>query len=336
MLLIFLLSTSYAHTTKEFIDQMYISYMAYMKNNLSTNCLSVLSPVISSLEASHELFLNDNPLEAVHKHVELQHDILPTYKHSGCDLYHVTNSMLTSTYMQYYLDLKGEIEKPHSDMEPTDFEKSQLVNVASSISNKIMSLCHSFSCGVYEMNIIYHCESIDGVMRSNSPDYYQLLSHADGIKLSISEAWYRNTTSDKRYRETLSWAWAEMTYLYKIPKKYLLEQTNDFRHNIASEFVEYLINYNNKNNHNAGNLTRYSQTFYRAAQYHSLNELLGASIRLSSIRYDDSYHKRIKDISADEFANYITELFNIETYNYFMSYYEREHGVKRNILQGTR
>lgn len=324
-----LISPSFAQSMKDAIDKVYIEKMSRIKYRLTENCFNLLSPVITSLEASHQLFLNDNPLDAVHKNVEILHDKLPYYKNSGCNLAEITENMMAAIYIWYYLDLTGQIEQtpaPGGGPTPTDFEKFQLVNVANSISNKISLMCQEVSCDEFANNILGNSELIKEEMLYDNPDYHNILHYAECIKKAISHGYYFHRVSDKRYYEALSWVLPKTTYLYKIPKKYLFELNNPdyYMHYIASTFADFLINYNIIGNGNFYFLSSYSRILYLAARYHNIDTLLKASVELSSLRYNDSYYKNLSDVYTDEYVTNIVDWFNNETFVYFKSYYETQ------------
>lgn len=327
------ISTSFADTRKEAIDRNYKFKMNDMRQRLSQNCLDVLSPVINALEASHKLFLNDQPLDAALKNVEIIRVELPAYKNSGCNLSWVTYNMSAEDYVWYYLRLSDQIERTPEGPTPTDFEKFQLVNVVNSIRNKIENLCHEVTCDDNKTELIKYCDLMDEEMLSEHIDYYRILGLTNNIKRIISQAFYLQRISDKRYYEALTWILSKMKYLYKVPGKYLFElnEPHDFRHYIASEFVRYLMNYNNMDNLNVLYIGAYSDQLYSAAKSHNMNILVGASIRLTSMRYYASYKNSITDAAADQFIAYIVDWFNNETYSYFMSWYETQKDKKKSL-----
>ena len=117
-----------------------------------------------------------------------------------------------------------------------------------------------------------------------------------------------------------------MGYLYQIPKKYLFDkpEPQDFRHLIASRYADYLMNYFNMNDLNAFYMGLYGNALYFAVQNHNPYDLLSIYKELYTLRYRDAYENNIPHPSSDEFAAYIVEWFNNETYSYIKSYYEEQ------------
>ena len=193
------IATSFAQTYKEEIDEGYHKNLMYMKKRLSSRCIEALSPVFDSIEASHQLFLNDKPLDAVLKNVELLHDILPSYKNLGCYLAEIPHYIIIPSYMWYHIYLTNQFEKMPPHPTPTDFEKIQLINVANSISIKVSAMCQVVSCDRYAERIIEFSEGISQLMLEDNPDYFKILKFVNSIKQAISQACYFRAVKNKRY-----------------------------------------------------------------------------------------------------------------------------------------
>lgn len=321
-----LATNSFGQSEKEDIDARYKNSIITIKHYLSASCITTLSPIFNIMEQSHQLFLNDNPLDAVLNNVQMVRETLPSYKNSGCDLGRITEYMMHIQYMSYYLKLTNQIEKPPVAPNPTDFEKLQLVSVANSISNKIYTMCSVVTCDDYPKSLMYYCDTISKEMQSEHPNYYEILKHVNSIKSTINQATYFHVVKDKRYYDALTWVLSNMTYLYKVPKRYLFDlyEPHDFRHSIASNMTDYLINYTKMDTLDAVLLATHSSIFYYAAQHQSPDTLLASSLMLDTKIYRPS----LKDASTITYFTSIAEWFNNEAYEYFKSYYS-EHAHKK-------
>lgn len=318
-------NTSFASLNKEWVDKNYKDKMNKMRYYLPSQCLTTLDPLIKGLQSSHDLFLKDKPLDAILQNLELIHDKLPRYKNSGCALNIFVEAMMYPVYMWYYLEVNSQYEATPYSPRPTDFEKTQIVNVAYSISNKVNSMCLTITCDEYPKNVIRYSEQIIKEMQSENPDYFKILKSTNSIKQGVNFAFNFNKKRDKKYYEALNWVVLNMGYLYRIPKKYLfdLPEYQDFRHYIAADYVEHLMKYTDMNDAlNPFKVSLFSSYLYWAVQNNNLDALLVASQGL----YKDYYslaNLKITNAAWNEYISYIVNWYNDEVMNFFKLYYEK-------------
>lgn len=324
------ISVSLAQITKEDVDEHHRNSMNTLSWVLSEQCMSALSPIINKIEESHQIFLNNQPLEATLNEINLIRDILPAYKNLNCNLAEITAAMSFDYYMHYYQDNISGYEQTPVPQLPTEAEKSRLIELTNAISSKLKAVCQLVSCKDDDpaQFILEDTEMILEELQDENPFvYYDALDDISDIKMLIAQAYHEHVQSDKRYYEALNWVLLNMDDLFMIPKKYFfdLHESQDFRHSIASNYVDKFSKYNYMEDLSIRALGSYHYSLYDAARDHNIHQMLETYRYLYVALYRDLYNKTFAQAGLEQYVIDMVDQYNNEAYAHFKSYMKNAH-----------
>lgn len=205
ILYFFSLSSAFA-VSKEKMDYDFVYCTGRMKADISQeykSCLTEAQSLFYSAENAHKLFLEDRPLDAALKYMDVLEEAARKQINGGsrCPYSVFTRCEFNYRYMQYFLEHKEtpdtKYEVKRNDSSPSDDDLRVLIAKVAYIHNTMAEVCSKHKCNKAELLLIKHSKELYYSIQENKIRSHDIMYLLLCIKIDLSNShWLGNVGDD--------------------------------------------------------------------------------------------------------------------------------------------